>query len=80
MFEKFGNLYVKVEHIISVGFEFEKDFGQTESGLVVKGGTQKLKSANIVFDNGVHLSVNGDEAKEFHEYWKLINAPVGDVS
>ena len=77
-FMQFGNIWIDPERIVGAGFEYEKDFGATESGLVVKGGTQKLKVAIVFLDTGTAIHMDGEDGKLFQEWWHAVTAPKGD--
>jgi fibronectin type 3 domain-containing protein len=80
MLQQFGNIWMDVERIISVGFKMKVDYDINAVGLVDKMETGEVENVTVIFDQGTQLQFDGEEAQMFYDYWQLVNQPVGDIS
>ena len=78
--QQFGNIWMEVERIISVGFKMKVDYVINAVGLVDKMETGEVENVTVIFDQGTQLQFDGVEAQMFYDYWQLVNQPVGDIS
>ena len=78
--QQFGNIWMEVERIISVGFKMKVDYDINAVGLVDKMETGEVENVTVIFDQGTQLQFDGVEAQMFYDYWQLVNQPVGDIS
>ena len=78
--QQFGNIWMEVERIISVGFKMKVDYDINAIGLVEKMEKGEVENVTVIFDQGTQLQFDGEEAQMFYDYWQLVNQPVGDIS
>lgn len=78
--QQFGNIWMEVERIMSVGFKMKVDYDINAVGLVDKMETGEVENVTVIFDQGTQLQFDGVEAQMFYDYWQLVNQPVGDIS
>ena len=78
--QQFGNIWMEVERIMSVGFKMKVDYDINAVGLVDKMETGEVENVTVIFDQGTQLQFDGVEAQLFYDYWQLVNQPVGDIS
>ena len=78
--QQFGNIWMEVERIISVGFKMKVDYDINAIGLVEKMENGEVEIVSVIFDQGTQLDFDGVEAQMFYDYWQLVNQPVGDIS
>ena len=78
--QQFGNIWMEVERIMSVGFKMKVDYDINAVGLVDKMETGEVENVTVIFDQGTQLQFDGEEAQMFYDYWQLVNQPVGDIS
>ena len=78
--QQFGNIWMDVERIMSVGFKMKVDYDINAVGLVDKMETGEVENVTVIFDQGTQLQFDGVEAQMFYDYWQLVNQPVGDIS
>jgi argininosuccinate synthase len=79
-YEQFGNFWVKADSIIAVMVVYNKEYSTSVTGLTVMADSEKPKEVSIVFNQGSILTFDGEEAKEFAEWWAHINRTVGEIS
>ena len=78
--QQFGNIWMDVERIMSVGFKMKVDYDINAVGLVDKMETGEVENVTVIFDQGTQLQFDGVEAQLFYDYWQLVHQPVGDIS